>query len=319
MLKFSRYIKILKKYTNSKIHYESLDPLINTILDKANSRKRIGLLDYSLKRAERSKKETGIDTGMGTPSGSSRKVYFNKGHHTINLDGIETKVRTVHKVAMFHPELDKHYSHLGATMGEFQNIVEGRKSFDKYRTLKPTNKKDKFISNPEGILPPVYGRHVLGHYLHMGAVIPLKDNTLSHNLFASATKHENFPHGLSHKQFYTAITHKQSHIADLLSKAKSLGMKREAHGLQKQHDAYSHPLVKKVQQFSKEHGIDPVDFDIHNLGIFVHPHTGKQHVVLADAGYSTNVAGYYKKVRNNQPLSGTKSNDTTANYETDKS
>jgi hypothetical protein len=298
-----------------------IDAGISTVLDRADSRKREKLVDYLHKRKVRQGKESGF-TKIGN-SGSSRKVYPNLVSHKITLDGKrDTPIDTVHKVAKYNPLIDHSYKHVGLTMGELQNMVEGRKSAEPYRIIQ--KKGRGFVTNPHGILPPVFERHPLGHFLHVGAVRPFSDSdkdtpetAKDDKEFEHLTKTKYHPNGMKHSHFMMAIAQDHDTIKKIHHNAQklwppSMPQRKEAEHI---YAASSHPFTQAVRNFSNEHKIQTGDFVMGNMGVFTHPHTGSKHLVLADSGFSE---GVHKEYRRSSITKTSNPNDTRG-FESDRS
>jgi hypothetical protein len=233
--------------------------------------------------------KTGADTGLQDSKpkkGSSRAVYFPTEPAHVTIDGAQTNMPHVMKVA-FHGTLDSHTEDKKdhGLLGESQNRHEVGASQD-YATLKK-NPDGSFRHNPEGFLPPLLSKSDNHEYISVGRVEPLKSGE-----FRSLTKNEDFPKGISHKEFYDAVnknwqeSNGQNHYSSISE--------------EKLEKVSEHPLVNRAIDFSLGTDTHPADFNPRNLGVWTHPVTGEKHIVASDAGFSRFVAKRYHDARMNQ-------------------
>ncbi len=223
----------------------------------------------------------GEDTGLEDSKpkmGSSRAVYFPKEHHPIHIDGKDTHIPTVMKVA-FHGHLDK-YNNSGKLLGEHQNLVESDRYNTSYSTLVPHPSGHGFTTNHDGVVPPMLHSHAEGHYNLVGRVRPIKEGE-----FRQLTKTPEFPKGISHKDMYDTLNHHYQ-VAN--------GNDRSPPDKVAHYEKISeHPFVAKMHDFVASTGQHPTDLVKHNMGVWDHPTQGTKHIVASDYGYSTEVAKHY--------------------------
>jgi len=226
---------------------------------------------------------SGEDSGLEDSEpklGSSRAVFFPKEPKHITLDGKQVQTPSVVKIA-FPGKMDK-YNNSGKLLGEHQNEVESnRLTNDAFSVIHQHPATGEWHSNPNGVLPPHFGHHPQHHWLEMGRVEPITEES-----FKEATKTATIPDGLSHSSFERAV---QDHWSVAHGGDEPLSPRAR--------ERMNHPLVKNVMNLVSHSGIHPGDFHEDNMGIWVHPLTGKKHVVVSDFGFSNDVAGHYLKAR----------------------
>ncbi len=233
----------------------------------------------------------GIDSGIenSTPKkGSSRAVFFPKDDHELHLDGKPAKMKTAVKIA-FKGALDAHTgSHM--LLGEHQNELESDHfTRNEYGMIHHDSSTGHYHTNHEsGVLAPVIDHHDDHHHLTMGHA-----RNFTKSEFKSTTKTESHPKGLDFDKMYHHLNHdyQQAH-------GKSHwggGLSDEEH----EHIA-SHPLVQKVKDFMYTTGQHPADLVKGNWGMWKHPHTGVEHPVIRDYGYSDEVGKLYNTARRNK-------------------
>jgi hypothetical protein len=272
-------------YLGCSVLTEQLHTAIQSILDSDQiaPRAKFTHISQTIRHALKRGEDTGLENGR-PKKGSSRAVYFPKDHHEISLDGQSAKVPSVLKVA-FHGHADP-YNRSGRLLGEHQNLTEGDEDTNyRFGIIRKKDNSDEYETNHEdGILAPHLGSHDDGHYIHQGRVQPIKAGE-----FRELTKTPEHRRGISHSEFYDALN---CHYTD-------------AHGMA-YHGAYSpdkiehlqsHPLVEKAQRFVADAGHHPGDLRKANMGVWTHPHTGQKHIVIADYGFSADVARYYQAAR----------------------
>jgi hypothetical protein len=233
--------------------------------------------------------KTGADTGLQDSKpkkGSSRAVYFPTEPANVTIDGTQTTIPHVMKVA-FHGALDSHTPDKTehGLLGESQNRHEVGASND-YATLKK-NPDGSFRHNPEGFLPPLLSSSDKHEYISVGRVEPLKSGD-----FRSLTKNEEFPKGISHQEFFDAVN---KHWQESNGQRHYSSISEE-----KLEHVSEHPLVNRAIDFSLGTDTHPGDFNKRNLGVWTHPVTGEKQIVASDAGFSRFVAQRYQNARKNQ-------------------
>lgn len=262
---------------------EGLHPEIKSVLDSdINSSYKMQHVARTIKRLLHAGEDTGLDSDKPL-KGSSRAVYLHKEPHKIILDGKEAHIPSVTKIA-FPGSLDK-YNKSGALLGEHQNLVEADR-FTNHRYGIITHKADGlgFETNHEaGVLAPLLESHPEGHYNHFGRIRPVGAGD-----FQRLTKTPDFPKGITHANFHEALMlhHNEAH-------GQYRPTPEKIRNLQK------HPFVEKVQDFVGTTGQHPADLNKRNMGIWTHPHTGEDHLVISDYGFSHTVAKQYQDARKN--------------------
>ena len=233
----------------------------------------------------------GIETGLvdGKPKkGSSRAVHFFKEGHPSTIDGVQTAIPHVMKIA-FPGQLDK-YNKSGRMLGEWQNMAEAEHGTDQHYSMLAKDHDGSYKTNPNGILAPVLNHHGDGHWLHMAKIDPIGAGD-----FRAHTKTDDFPKGISHDEFFDAVNRNYQSAYG----KKHYG-KTSDERLDKVDD---HPLVQNAQDFCMYSGTHPGDFNKRNMGVWTHPVHGTKHIVLADYGFDQQIAEHYQNARRNQQRS----------------
>jgi hypothetical protein len=226
----------------------------------------------------------GEDTGLENSKpkkGSSRAVFFPKDPKNITLDGIPTKAKTVVKIA-FPGRLDKFRRNDERLLGEHQNSTESDHVISNNFGMLSENHDGSYSTNPDGVLAPVFNRHPDHHHLEMGHVSPMKKSD-----FQKLTVSESHPKGLKFDDMYNALNkeHKDANGLD--------GFTPRSHTDSLHEKTMQHPFVNKVADMMFTNGFHPGDISIRNMGIWTHPHTGKQYPVMSDYGFTDDVANHY--------------------------
>lgn len=240
-----------------------------------------------LTKTVRSMIKKGVPTGLSDDKpkkGSSRAVFFPEDDHPAKIDGQDTKIPHVLKVA-FSGQLDKHLPQDHPLLGQMQNEHEIAHSHG-YSVLRPTG-KDEFETNHEGFLPPLVDHHADSHWMQVGKI-----NKCTAKDFKDATKTKDFPKGITHKEFFHTVNHEWK---------ASNGENHWSHEVspERREQVMEHPLVQRALGFCIDTDTHPGDFEMRNMGVWKHPITGQNHIVAADAGFSRNVAKAYMKARDN--------------------
>lgn len=274
-------------YLSYKVISEKLHPNIQSTLDSSkdhqNTHQKFLNISHAIKGAIKRGEDTGLEDSK-PKKGSSRAVYFPKDHHEVHIDGQKTKVPSVLKIA-FHGQLDK-YNDSGQSLGQHQNHAESDDWTNHHYGIIHEAAPGHYKTNHEsGVLAPFLGGDSdNGHYIHQGRIHPIGKGD-----FRDLTKTEEFPKGISHDEFHAAL---MSHHAD-------------AHGT-RHYSKFSpehiekvqeHPFVEKVQDFVANTGQHPADLNKRNMGVWHHPVTGNRHLVIADYGYTGEVAKHYQNAR----------------------
>lgn len=258
-------------YVNYLISEEVSDAIMNVLNDKSKSHtQKIKALTSS--------------GHIGSVLGSSRQYFKMKSNKDIILDGRAVKIPHGIKVAQ-PSHLDEYHNH--ELFGKTQNKIESSDEFEDYRVIKPhPTKPGEYVTNPHGILAPVFHSHKGGDWLEMGHVIPFHDVTeedkyhymddekvpnVQHGDIINAVKH--FEH-LKHHPDHTI----SNYYAQILRKHK-IGR-----------------AVANVVANTKMSGYDMND---DNWGLWRNPITGKYHPVILDYGADHKLLQKYSEARKN--------------------
>jgi hypothetical protein len=246
-----------KKLKSLKQHIKEspIHPRVKSAIDHAPD----DLVLHSAKGAYRRLRGQKIDSGIKSsksPKGSSRAV-LNTREHDIILDGKPAKVPGVLKMVIkgSREKIE------GRRVGVLQNKAEGSKEIQKHATMVQL-KSGKWKTNPKGVVPPVLAMGTNDKYLHMGHA-----RNASHDDIRRLTKSDVHPNGLAGYDLMDRIEYPER--KDLKS-----------------------PIVKKFRRFMKATGVS--DFHQDNMGIWTHPHTGEEHLVLRDAGFDNTTKKAYR-------------------------
>lgn len=207
--------------------------------------------------------------------GSTRTVYFPINKRKIILDGIETEIETVLKVANPHRleiTTDK------CTLGKFQNKIESELSQTKYSAF-ILNPDSSYKTNYNGILSPVIQSDPENSWIEMVKVV----NPLTVPIFNKFTGGERFPAGLFFKHVQLSLT---QHHLNMLKKQNTC--KNTSYGQYIDNEKYeliiTHPWVKTYISVMEKYDAIPSDFSLRNLGYITHPITEKEIMVICDYG-----------------------------------
>lgn len=245
-----------RKLKSLKQHIKEapIHPRVKSALDHAPE----DLVLHSAKAAYRRLKGEKIDSGIKsskTAKGSSRAV-LNTREHDIVLDGKPAKVPGVLK--MVHKGGREKYE--GHRLGVHQNRAEGSDYIQRHATM-VKQQDGTWVTNPKGVVAPVLAKGTGDKYLHMAHA-----RNASNDDVKRLTKTDTHPDGISKYDFGDYVEY--------------AGKKDLAH-----------PIVKKFHDFHKATGVG--DFHEDNLGIWTHPHTGEEHLVVRDAGFDDYVQHAY--------------------------
>ena len=280
-------MKDYKEYFNMMI-VESMHPEIEDIL---NSNIPLQHKHNLITKKIRELTKNGVDTGIedGKPKkGSSRAVYFPKEPKKIILDGKETHLPVVTKIA-FPGSLDKYKDHDEPLLGEIQNETENDYYSQKRYGILHGDEHNHYHTNEEGILAPLTDAHEDSHWLEFGKI-----NKLKKSEFQNLTKNKEYPKGIKFDDMHKVVNNEYEN-----ANGKHSGI---PYGMTQEHydHVYNHPLVTEVMNFTFDTGHHLGDLVIGNWGKFKHPHTGKEYPVISDYGHSTEVAKMYRKHRNKE-------------------
>lgn len=259
---------------------ESMHEKLRSIIDsEVDPRRKLNILTGTVRQMVKNGEDTGLESD--TPKkGSSRAVFFPKEPKHITLDGKQVQTPSVVKIA-FPGKMDK-YNKSGKLLGEHQNRVESdRVTNSAFSVIHQHPGSGEWHSNPNGVLPPHFGHHPEHHWLEMGRVEPITEES-----FKEATKTATIPDGLSQSSFERAI---QDHWS--VAHGGDMPLSPRAR------ERMNHPFVKNVMKLVSHSDIHPGDFREDNLGLWTHPLTGKKHIVVSDFGFSNEVAHHYNEAR----------------------
>jgi hypothetical protein len=203
--------------------------------------------------------------------GSSRIVYFPENKKTIILDGIETEIETVLKVAKRDSDslIDRR------EFGQLQNKIEIKLNKSKF-SLYTKNFDGSYSTNDLGILAPILNCDPNNDWIEMVRVI----NPMTIPIFNKFTGGENFPAGLHFDQAKLAI---RKHYNINYDKDPGISYPKLIDD-EKYQFIIQHPWIKIYDLLMAEFDIDPSDFVLKNLGYIINPVTKKENMVLCDYG-----------------------------------
>jgi hypothetical protein len=178
----------------------------------------------------------------------------------------------------------------GMSLGQLQNEAEGGDHFvnSNYRIITKDHSTGHYHSNSElGIFPPQIDHdHDTHEWTHVGHV-----DKIGGKQFRDLTKTESHPKGISHSEFCSALERTWNKDHGKYWKRGELDEKHSDH-------IESHPLVQKFLDHQRNLGAPPHDYrQMDNMGVWTHPHTGEQHIVARDHGFSENVMKAYREAR----------------------
>lgn len=228
---------------------------------------------------------SGTPTGLTDDKpkrGSSRAVMFHTEPTKVKIDGIETEMPTVSKVA-FSGRLDKFLPKDHELLGEAQNNHEHDVS-RVHGVLEKIGENEYRTRSGHPFMTPVLDGHDNGSWLHVAKIKPLDASTMK-----EATKTDEFPKGITQKELVESLNHHFN-----IAHGKKTDSSMDPAKLEKLID---HPLVDSAFQMCIDTDTLPNDFTSRNLGVWEHPVTKRKYVVASDAGFSKNVAKAYQKAR----------------------
>ena len=239
----------------------------------------------SLAKKVRSLISTGTPTGLTDDKpkrGSSRAVMFHSEPTKVKIDGIETEMPTVSKIA-FSGRLDKHLPHDHELLGEAQNNHEHEVA-RMHGVLEKIGDNEYRTRDGHPFMTPVLDGHDNGSWLHVAKIKPLDAATMK-----EATKTDEFPKGITQKELVESLNH---HFALAHGKKHYSSMNKDR--LDK---LIEHPLVDSAFSMCLDTATLPSDFSSRNLGVWEHPVSKRKYIVASDAGFSRDVATLYQKAR----------------------
>jgi len=282
------------RYFLENIIVENLHPDLKNIVSQKTSPygpSKQAQLARAIKDITKRGEETGLEGNM--PKGSSRAYLHIKEDKEIDLDNIpRTRLPTGMKVAV-RATLDKHHDsseHDGKSLGQLQNEAEGGDHFaNGYRVIYKDHQTGKYHTNESGIFPPLIDHdHDTHEWSHVGHV-----DKITKPKFRELTKTSTHPNGINHQDFHNALLRSWNRNNGSHWKLSDKEEKRLDH-------IESHPLVQKFLDHQGTFGAPPHDYQqLGNLGVWTHPHTGEQHIVARDHGFSSDVMKAYSSARKN--------------------
>lgn len=300
MKSFLEFVKINGYIISEELH-TNLQTILDTDEDPEKREKRIQQNPYNTiatdphalklnrfvkeaKRLLKNGEETGLESDK-PKKGSSRAVFFPKEGKKVSIDGKPTQIPTAVKIG-FPGLFDRFKKTDEDLLGHMQNRVEGDNFIKNTYGMLSENHHGEFTTNPNGVLAPVLSSHPDSHYLEMGKISPMKKTD-----FQKLTVTESHPKGIKFDDMYNTLN-KEYH---------------DAHGQRYSVPSYhtdefhehimDHPFVRNLHEMMLNTDMHPGDIRPANMGIWRHPHTGKQHPVISDYGYSTEIANEYNNRR----------------------
>lgn len=215
-----------------------------------NGKDAEGKMDALSKFRMANRKESGLQVNPKSV-GSSRAFLSVKKPEDLKIDGQDVQVKTGIKLAYLG-----RFDSGKVKDGIKQNQNEIDSKFHGDHILQKQS-DGSYKTNEHGILLPT-----LDHDKHAAHWIQtIHANPISHdNPLEPHTKTEDFPKGIHANDFELAMDNK----------------------FPKGDKIWNHPFVKRVLELKKKHGLKDIHSD--NLGIFTHPVTGEQHLVVTDYG-----------------------------------
>jgi len=267
---------MFKEYLTKSLLAEALTKEIKDFLDS----------DHKL-----SDKQEGIQY-LGTTfhgRGSSRNYYKFDSPKKIKIDGADTKIEHGVKIPVVS-NLD--YYHSGELLGKQQTKTETSKDLDKYRTLIKT--KDGYQSNDNGVLAPTFLHHKDGKWVEMAHVEPLHKSNYStskhHEMdtrFNKVIRHDDFP-DITWDKIRSSLKNLEH------AKHNNTSVTPEDH-----HILNNHPVAKNFSDLISNTSISSHDLTPDNIGLWKHPITKKDHVVILDYGGSKKILKDYDDATEN--------------------
>lgn len=249
-----------------------------------------------IRRAARIGTKKGVSpVASGGASGSSRLYMKLKEPENITLDGKPANIETGVKVAL-RPRSDlirrfkagRRKGVLGNTsVGAMQNEAENGDRYvnRQYRVITKNEDGTHSTNTERGIFPPLLDHDKKNHeWAHVGHT-----DDLTHKDFPELTKTESHPEGISHSDFMSVLHRDYDRLSGThLPQSKD----RES----RMDEVEKHPLVQKFLNHQRDTYTPPHDYyNIENLGVWTHPHTGEKHIVARDHGFSEHVRDFYNR------------------------
>lgn len=263
MKTFLQFIKGNNYALYEDLHHELIN-ILNSDVD-INKKKNL----FSNKATELIDK--GIDIGLKNKRaklGSSRAVYFPNSDKSIEIDGKNSKIKSVVKLA-FKSKIDRKNDNI--LLGQMQNVNEMNPHIINKFSILTKDKKNKYYTNHEHpILAPLLDNHNRGDWVEMAHVDKMTESD-----FRKLTKNKDFPDGIEHSEW------------------QNLMIDHAYNENPKYNELEKHPFVKSSLELLKISHLEPNDLSIRNMGIFTHPVTKKKYPVISDYGLDEKVANEY--------------------------
>lgn len=202
--------------------------------------------------------------------GSTRIVYFPINKRKIILDGIETEIETVLKVAK--PHTVEFYSESNK-LGKFQNKTETSLKYSQYNAF-IVNSDNTYFTNYSGILSPI-----ISHYPDYSWVEMVRVKPMTIRDFCIETTTEDYPAGL----YFSDVELCMRKFFSLQEKVEG-EIWPEYISTEKYEFIIKHPWINSYFSLLNEINLISVDFTLENLGYIEHPLTKKKIIVLCDYG-----------------------------------
>lgn len=265
-------MKSFSTFFNTYIINEELDKKLETML---NTQGHVG-----------SKIEHMINTGHeNTGNGSSRRYFKLKSPKKIILDGQPVEIPHGVKLAQ-RGDLDNYHNH--SPLGNLQNANESQLIYRPHSVIIPhPTKPGEYVTNPRGVLAPVFKSHEGGDWLEMGHVTPLEKfssdekYTLMHSKAMPDVTHSDIQQALFRLEFT-----KHNPMSDI--------------GQYHRQILNTHPVANGLARLVAHTGLGGTDLVEDNWGVWQHPITKKMHPVVLDYGASTDLLSKYRAARINK-------------------
>lgn len=230
--------------------------------------------------------KTGIE-GDKPKKGSSRAVFFTEEPKKINVDGQDVDQPTVVKIAF--PGILDRYTGSPHLLGEHQNAAESDFYTRQNHSMLHRENDGSYTTNPHGVTAPILDdpdHH--NHWLEMA-----KADKLTGTKFTALTKTDTHPKGLNFNKFVDTLQndHKE---------AQGIPTSDYVTSYEEQEHIKQHPLYDATQDFMYSVDHHPGDLRKANYGVWTHPVTGKEHVVITDSGFNKNAFRLYNTARRNK-------------------
>lgn len=264
---------------------EELHPELKSMLETNDNQSKHYRFSNLVKKV-RELIKTGTPTGLTDDKpkkGSSRAVMFHSEPTKVKIDGIETEMPTVSKIA-FSGRLDKFLPSDHELLGEAQNNHEHEVS-RMHGVLEKIGDNEYRTRSGHPFMTPVLDGHENGSWLHVAKIKPLDAETMK-----EATKTDEFPKGITQKELVESLNH---HFAVAHGEKHYSSMNSDR--LDK---LIEHPLVESAFNMCLDTSTLPSDFSSRNLGVWEHPISKRKYIVASDAGFSREVSKAYQKARN---------------------